>query len=94
MKGETPQEFLEGLYYGMEQVFIYKGRTRCAQGWREEDGRMMMKLEQWEPMVDDYLLWDFRAPTPEECLKDFLAAPVFDGRTFWEAETEFDVIFA
>ena len=94
MIGGDPQEFLDGLYYGFEQVFVYRGRTLCAQGWREPDGRMMLTLDQWEPNVEDSHIWDYRSFEQEECLKAFQAAPLFDGRSFWEVESEIEHLYA
>ena len=99
MTGETPQEFIDTLSYGMEQAFVYRGRTMCVQGWREESGVIYCTLDLWDSEDDkrkdgSWKLWEFRASTPDECVEAFLAAPLFDGRTFWEAEGEIEVIFA
>ena len=95
MKGRTPQEFLDGLSLCQELVFVYRGRTMCVQGWAEEDERIMFKLEQWQPWLsDEHLLWMHRAAAAAECVDAFVAVPLFDGRTFWEAENEIEVVFA
>ena len=94
MIGRTPQQFIDDLSYGTEQVFIYRDRTLCVQGYVEEDGLWTGTMVQWEPRIEKWALWQHRASTMAECLDDFLSAPLFDGRTFWEAEKEFEVIFA
>ena len=94
MKGGSAQQFIDGLSMCMEQVFVYRGRTMCIQGWAEEDGRILFTLDQWEPWSDDWNIWRYRAATVDECLQAFLEAPLFDGRTFWEAEGEMELLFS
>ena len=94
MIGGDPQEFLDGLYYGFEQVFVYRGRTLCAQGWREPDGRWLLTVDQWDLDIEDWHVWDHRSVDPQECFNAFLTAPLFDGRTFWEAEGEIEHLYA
>ena len=93
MKGGSAQQFIDGLSLCMEQVFVYRGRTLCIQGWAEEDERILFMLDQWEPWSDDYI-WTYRASSVDECLEAFLAAPLFDGRTFWEAEGEMELLYS
>ena len=94
MQGGTPQQFIDSLSYGMEQIFIYRGKTICVQGFVESDGLWTITMDQLEPESDNWNLWKHRAPSIDECVKAFLATPLFDGRTFWEAEGEIELIFA
>ena len=93
MTGGTAQQFIDGLSNCMEEVFVYRGRTMCIQGWADKDERILFMLDQWEPPTTDYL-WTYRAATVDECLQAFLEAPLFDGRTFWEAEGEMELLFS
>ena len=94
MKGGTPQEFIDGLAYGMEREFTYRGRTFLVQGYVEADHLWTATLDQIEPFAEDWSIWRHRAPTMDECLEAFLTAPLFDGRTFWEAEGEMELLYS
>lgn len=94
MKGGTTQEFIDGLAYGMEQIFVYRGRTMLVQGCVEDDHLWTATMDQIDPLIEEWSLWRYRAPTMAECLQAFLEAPLFDGRTFWEAEGEMELLFS
>ena len=81
-------EFIDGLYYGDERIFMYKGQKFFVQGF-SENGYSTIYLARWEPPCDDYI-WVGKHPYGAYDVEAFLAAPIWDGRTFWEAEKEME----
>ena len=62
----------------------------CAQGWAEEDGRIMLKLEQWQPWLDDgHLLWTHRAAAAAECVDALVAASTNSQPAFLATQARF-----
>ena len=47
-------EFVNGLYYGDERVFLYRGQKFFIQGLTY-DGCNHLLLDRWEPPTDDYI---------------------------------------
>lgn len=81
-------EFVDALYYGTENVFVFKQYKFMIQGWWKND-KYTLYMQLWEPPVEGHD-WEYTAPTPAECVDKFLHAPLFDGKTFWEAEREME----
>lgn len=48
-----------------------------------------MTVDQWDPPVEDYI-WSTQGETMEQCFNEFLEAHIFDGRTFWDTESEME----
>ena len=46
-----------------------------------------MEVYQYEPSREE-ATWEVNLDNATECLKAFLAAPIFNGATFWEAEKD------
>ena len=81
-------EFVDGLYYGDERIFLYNDKKYFIQGYGV-DGKPTLFLETWEPPSDDYI-WQHSGDGYSYPVEDFLAAPIFDGKTFWEVEQEIE----
>ncbi|MDD5807119.1 MAG: hypothetical protein PUD02_07305 [Eggerthellales bacterium] len=88
MKGGNVQEFLDTLSLGIEKEFKFRDRTLFAQGG-VKDGVWTMTVDQWDPPVEDYI-WSTQGETMEQCFNEFLEARIFDGRTFWDTESEME----
>ena len=49
-----------------------------------------MEVFQYNPPGDGYV-WEYDSKSPsDDGLEAFLEAPIFDGKTFWEAESEIE----
>lgn len=84
-------EFISGLYYGDERVFLYKNEKFFIQGLKEERVYSLY-LDRWEPPSDDYI---WRASSAKDYPVDqFLEAKIFDGKSFWNVENEIEWIDA
>lgn len=88
---EAVSEFLDTIYYG-EAELIYHGHRYFINGARylREKGSMCLDvyLLYEDPSKLARTLFETCQPTAEACLQAFLAAPIWDGRTFREAEAE------
>ena len=82
-------DFVDGVYYGYEQEFTYRGLTFFIQSLPLDDGCIYLLLDRWNPPADDYIL---KLPMKDGIYpaEEFLNAPIWDGRTFWEAEGEME----
>ncbi|MBO4510110.1 MAG: hypothetical protein J5718_02045, partial [Lachnospiraceae bacterium] len=58
------------------------------QGYTLDDGAYYFELQLWEPYAD--VLWSVTGLSNQESLEAFLKEPLFDGKTFWEAEKEIE----
>lgn len=94
MKSEILQDFLDTLALGMELEVSFRGRRYFIQGWdwSERDPDAGPHIEMFE-LVDnnagDYV-FRFDAPSRGECTEAFLAAKLWDGMAFEEAEPEIE----
>ena len=81
-------EFIDGLYYGDERIFLYHGKKYFIQGYGVNKIPTLF-LSTWEPPSDDYL-WKQGGDEHNYPVEQFLQAPLFDGKTFWEVEQEIE----
>ncbi len=81
-------EFVDRIYYGDELVFLYGGKKYFLQGWVENKIHTLC-LDTWEPPSNDYL-WYEESCDPQKLSDDFIKAPVFNGKTFWEVEKDIE----
>lgn len=82
------KKFVDNLYYGTENVFVFGRFKYMIQGWWE-DGKYTLFMQLWEPAMSGYD-WEHTASNPNECVEAFMSAPIFDGKTFWEVEREIE----
>ena len=80
-------EFLDKLYYGEELLFEYQSLTYFLQGWIQ-DGEATMVLDIQENAAFQGYLWECVRKTMKECAEEFLAAPLWNKKTFLEVEKE------
>lgn len=79
-------DFIEKLTYGDEIIFTYHGKKYFIQGF-ETDGKLTLYLDLWEPPGEDYV-WVGVGTDKNYPVEEFLSAPIWDGRTFMEIESE------
>lgn len=85
----NPGEFVDRIYSCQDTVFIYNGVKYWFQGYNLENGLVHMEIYQYQP-VQEACLWSHEGKTIEECHRAFLEANLFDGKTFWEAESSIE----
>ena len=80
------REFIEGLYYGDERFFFFDGEKYFLQGYFSK-GKPMLELYVMEN-PKNHFAWRSISKNGEYPVKEFESAPIFNGKTFWEAEQE------
>ena len=83
------EDFLEGIYNLQEIIHIYNGKKYFLQGyggWKGEP--YTLELQLWEPEQKN--LWKYVDKDPILCRNKFLKEPLYDGKTFWEVESEIE----
>ena len=83
-------EFVARIHYGDELIFQYKGQKFFLQGFLE-DGVCTTYLDRWEPPANDYI-WIGKGDSKNFPVKEFLEARLWDGKTFWEAEEQMELV--
>lgn len=89
MIGGTPVEFVDRIYSCQDTLFIYKNIKYWFQGYMPNNGSVHMEVIQYQPSSERYM-WSYDGKTIDECQRAFLHAPIFDGKTFWEAEQDIE----
>lgn len=79
-------DFIDGLYYGQEMLFVFKGQRFFVQGW-VKDGRAEMNVQLPDSQDAPYV-WQCDAEKMSECAERFLDAALWDGRRFYDVENE------
>lgn len=80
-------DFLEHLYLGEEIVFEYGNKKYFIQGWQAEDGSgATMSLDLVDGQVFNQYMWEAKLSTMKACADSFLAAPLWDGKTFLQIQ--------
>lgn len=87
MKNGNVNEFVDGLYYGDERIFLYRGQKFFIEGL-SYDNKNHLILYRWEPTFDH--IWESIDEIGPFRVEKFLSAPLFDGKTFWEVESEIE----
>ena len=85
----NPGEFVDRIYSCQDTVFVFQSVKYWFQGYMLADGHVHMEIFQYQP-PSSQCLWEFDGKTIEECQSAFLAAPIFNGKTFWDAEREIE----
>ena len=90
-------EFVDGLYYGDEMYFIFRGRKYFIQGWVEGSLHYLVldydyETEPFDPKKSEgnkyKYIWEYSSTDSNECVQAFLNAPLWDGKKFYDVESE------
>lgn len=88
MQYEEAIDFVDRVSYGDELAFVYKGIRHLLQGTCI-DGYHKLYIF---PFADVGIEWELKTIGEEFDSEGFQKAPIFDGRTFWEALDEIEWI--
>ena len=84
-----PKDFIDGLHYGDERWFVFRGTRYFIQGTgSRKDNDMMLELWAWQEDPSGEHAIQFYAKDGKYPVKDFENAKIFDGKSFWEIEHE------
>ncbi len=81
------RNFCDVLFSAQEIIFTFHNFKYCVQGYHQ-NGKAHMYLSQWEPESPEPSVWECTADLMRHCGEQFLEAPIFNGKTFWEVESE------
>lgn len=82
------REFIDGLHYGDERFFCYKGYKYFIQGYYI-DGKPLLEMYAIES-EDNKFEWRAVSENSDYPVKEFENDPIFDGKTFWQVEDEIE----
>ena len=91
MEGGQVIDFFDAFYYQSVE-FIFKGESYFSDGRTslsvgKSSFFVMRGKERGECLEDVY---DFEGTSIPECIAAFENAPIWDGKTFWQAEQEME----
>lgn len=88
----NPGDFLDHVYSGQDTIFAYNSIKYWCQGYADDSGgAWRIEIFQYQPPAnDDSWFWECSAATVDLCYEAFLNAKIFNGKTFWEAESEIE----
>ena len=94
MRKEILQDFLDSLALGLELEVSFRGRRYFIQGWdwTETNLKSGPHIEMFE-LVDGKAagyVFQYDASSRGKCTEKFLAAKLWDGMSFSEAEPEIE----
>ena len=81
------QEFIDGLYYGDERFFVYCKKKYFIQGYCENED-YVLEIYIIEPS-DNKFHWKAISDT-DYPIEQFEMLKIFNGKTFWEVESEIE----
>ena len=91
MKGGQANDFIDAFSYQSVAV-IFKGEKYFSDGITSDlNGRFsffVIKVDENGELLKD--VYDFESNSVPDCISAFENAPIWDGRTFWEAEQEME----
>ena len=85
----NPNDFVDRIYSCQDTIFIYNKIKYWFQGYMPTSTSVYMEVFQYKPS-NDKCIWQYTGKSITECYQEFLKAPIFDGKTFWEAESEIE----
>lgn len=92
MRGNSLNEFIDNLYYNPEKEISYRGVKYIVSGFADEAGErytLQVAIISEEPKV----LFAHTSKDRGECVRAFEKAPIFNGKTIYEAENDMEVLF-
>ena len=78
-------EFVDRIYSCQDTIFIYEGVKYWFQGYTLPNGVVHMEVSQYQPSCEQPV-WEYDGKTIAECQTAFIEAPIFGGKSFWNAE--------
>lgn len=82
-------EFVDRIHYGDELWFLYRGKKYFLEGWLEKSTLKLFLYDMTDNNGDQYTWLGDEKNYPVE---QFLIAPIWDGKTFWEVQEQMEWI--
>lgn len=89
MKDGNVNEFLDKILYQEEAVMFHGQKYFFNPGYMENEKIYDLQIEIWDEH-DQFIKQVFysKGQTQNDNLNKFLETPIWDGKTFWQAESE------
>ena len=81
-------EFIDKLWSGEELIYVYNNKKYFSQGYVADNGENVFELQMWEP--ENKMLWQVIGKSNQDSYEEFIKTALFDGKTFWEVESEIE----
>jgi hypothetical protein len=94
VKGNSLQEFMDDLLAtgGPEKEFVFRNKRYFLETvYHPEKAENELSVD--EINIPEAKAHSFCGKTIRECVEKFEKAPIFDGLTLYEAESEIEVLF-
>ncbi len=85
----NPNRFLEVIASGQDITYKFRGEIYWYQGYNKGD-KFRMEIYKYIPLQERELTWECEKGSYIDCYNEFVEAPIFDGKTFWEVEQEIE----
>ena len=91
MNGKTLPDFIDELYCNPEIEIEYHSTRYSVSGYLDESKEFVLRVDSIENQSSE--VFCVRGKTTRECVEAFEEAPLFDGKTIYEAESEITVLY-
>ncbi len=91
MNGKTLSDFIDELYSNPEMEIKYHNTRFSVSGYRDESKEFILRVDSIENHSSE--VFSVKKKTARECVGAFEEAPLFDGKTIYEAESEITVLY-
>lgn len=81
-------EFVDHIHYGDELWFLYRGKKYFLEGWSNEP---LLQLRLYE-IIPDGATYIWEGDEKNYPVSQFLNAPIWDKKTFWQVQEQMDWI--
>lgn len=92
MRGNSLNEFIDSLYYNPEKEISYQGIRYIVSGFIDDAGEQYT-LQATMILEEPKVLFTHTSKDRDECVNAFEEAPIFKGKTIYEAENDIEVLF-
>lgn len=82
-------EFIDRIYTCQDTVFVFDGIKYWFQGYILDDNTVHMEVFQIDSAQEGYV-WEYNGNSIGDGQENFQNAPIFNGKTFWEVESEIE----
>ena len=92
MKGNDLDQFIDDLYHNPEKEISYRGVRYMIRGYFSP-GANVYTLEVNTIEKSPRTLFSHTSSERRECVRSFVSAKIFDGKTIYEAEQDIEVLY-
>ena len=94
MKGNTLQQFIDDLLTmgGSEKEYLYRGKRYMLECEKEpEEGKIVFII--FQCFGNQEIIFQCKGKTFRECFEQYEQAPIYDGKTIYDAEREIEILY-